>query len=190
MKIKVNGSAKIKKDGSILLTDDLHQSGRVTFQKVNILDKPWKLTAIVSMSDNKGLSDEDGQGGDGIWFEFNERQFSIGLDTFQNEYNDSGNEIDLFIEGQIIAKQHCSTKFNSGKKIKIEIFCKPNPQTIIGVSVNGKVVLTHVLQKLTLNSLFSKSPTLSLFGFTGDASSKQIVHSLELKNIEFNVKGE
>lgn len=182
MKIRVTADAQIGKDGSIILTDGLHETGRVTISnKIDISNKSWKLSAIVSMSDNKGISDSDGVGGDGIWFEFNERTFSIGLDTFQNEYNDSGNEINLFVEGQVVAKKHCPIKFNSGEKIKIDILCRPSPKTMIVVAVDNKPILTHALQTTVLSKLLPEKAEFSMFAFTGDAGSKQIVHEVEIK---------
>jgi len=189
MKIKTKGTAKIQDDGSMLLTDGLQQTGRVTVaEKVSISKKPWRLSASVTMSDNQGLSDSDGKGGDGIWFEFNEKTFSIGLDTFYNDYNDSGNEVNLFLEGQIIAKEHCPVKLNSGETIKVDIVCIPSPRTMIVVAINEKPVLMHALKTTTLADVFPNGAEFSVFAFTGEAGSKQVVHEVELKNISIKAK--
>ena len=182
MKIKLIGSAKIK-DKTIVLTDGLHQKGRVILgDKINgkSLLKPWKLSAIVSLGNNKGISDFDGPGGDGIWFEFNERTFSVGLDTFFNEYNDSGNEVDLFVEGQVVEKKSCTTRLNDGKKLKVDIICEPLPQTFVKVFINNKMVLSYAFKTLSLEELLSGEVELGISSFTGDAGSTQIVHKLRL----------
>ena len=185
MKIKLIDSAKVKKDGSIVLTDDFHQSGRVMVaDKLNLVKKPWHLNATVSMSENKGISDADGPGGDGIWFEFNERTLAIGLDSFYNEYNKSGNEINLFLEGQVVAQEQSPFKLNSGEEITIDVYCIPQPKTTLIVLVNKKPVIIYPFKTINLLDLFEGGASFSIFAFTGDASSKQIVHNVSLQYFE------
>ena len=84
-KATIKYDAHVKKDGSIILTNDLHQKGEmVLLKKIDITSEPWMMQAVVSMGHNMGISDEDGKGGDGIWFKFNDDNLVIGLDTFMN----------------------------------------------------------------------------------------------------------
>ena len=176
--------AKVKKDGSIVLTNDLHQKGEmVLLKKIDITSKPWAMEAVVSMTNNKGISDEDGKGGDGIWFHFNKQNLVIGLDTFLNESNESGNEIVLKAEGEIIAQQACPVRLNSGKKINVTIVCK-TPSLLV-VYINKKPVLSYAFKASSIMSIFKNKPAeFSIYSFTGDAASVQTVHSVKFKYID------
>jgi hypothetical protein len=188
-KAKIKYNAQVKKDGSIVLTNDLHQKGEmVLLEKIDITSQPWMMETVVSMTDNIGLSDEDGKGGDGIWFKFNDENLVIGLDTFMNESNKSGNEIVLKSEGEIIAQQACPIRLNNGKKINVKVVCDPDKPSMIAVVVNNKPVLSYVYKSIPIKQVFNNKPAkFSIYSFTGDAGSTQKVHSVRFKTLDKNV---
>lgn len=146
------------------------------------------MAAVVSMGGNQGISDEDGQGGDGIWFKFNKESLVVGLDTFMNESNKSGNEIVIKSEGEIIAQQTCPIRLNSGKKVNVKIFCVPKKQSMLAVMINNKVVLNYAFKASSIPYIFKNKPAeFSMYSFTGDAGSTQIVHSVDYKYVNENL---
>jgi hypothetical protein len=184
-KAAVKYDAKVKKDGSIVLTNDLHQKGEIVLlKKIDITSNSWVMEAVVSMTNNKGISDEDGVGGDGIWFKFNQENLVVGLDTFMNESNESGNEIVLKAEGEIIAQEACQTRFNNGKKINVKVICFPKKQSMLVVMINNKVVLNYAFKASSIPAIFKNKPAVfSVYSFTGDAGSTQTVHSIRFKSV-------
>ena len=188
-KARIKYNAQVKKDGSIVLTNDLHQKGEIVLLKpIDITNTPWMMETVVSMTDNIGISDEDGKGGDGIWFKFNDENLVIGLDTFMNESNKSGNEIVIKSEGEIIAQQACPIRLNSGKKINVKVVCKPNKPSMIAVVVNNKPVISYVYKSIPITQIFQDKPAkFSIYSFTGDAGSTQTVHSVNFKTLDKSV---
>lgn len=184
MKAKIKYDATVEKDGSMVLTNDLHQKGEVVLlRKIDISTKPWAMEAVVSMTNNKGISDPDGVGGDGIWFQFNGNNLVVGLDTFLNESNLSGNEIVLKAEGEILEQQPCPVRLNSGKKINLTVVCKT--PSMITIYINKKPVLSYAFKVTSLLSIFKRKPAeFSMYSFTGDAASTQTVHSVKFKYLE------
>ena len=185
----IKNDAHVKKDGSIILTNDLHQKGEmVLLKKIDITSEPWMMEAVVSMKDNMGISDEDGKGGDGIWFKFNDENLVIGLDTFMNEWNKSGNEINIKSEGEIIAQQTCPIRLNSGKKINLKVVCNPEKPSMIAVLINNKPVLSYVYKSVPITQIFKNKPAqFSIYSFTGDAGSVQTVHGVNFKTLDRDV---
>jgi hypothetical protein len=188
-KAKIKNDARVKKDGSVVLTNGLHQQGEMKLLKpVDITSKPWMMEAVVSLGHNMGISDEDGKGGDGIWFRFNDQNLVIGLDTFMNESNKSGNEIVIKSENEIIAQQACPINLNSGKKLNVKVVCRPSKPSMLAVLVNDKPVLNYVYKSIPITQIFKNKPAkFSIFSFTGDAGSVQTVHSVRFKTLDGNL---
>jgi hypothetical protein len=188
-KAEIKFDAHVKKDGSIVLTNDLHQKGEmVLLKRIDITSEPWMMEAVVSMTDNIGISDEDGKGGDGIWFKFNDENLVIGLDTFMNESNKSGNEIVIKSEGEIISQQACPIRLNNGKKLNLKVICKPSKPSMIAVVVNNKPVISYVYKSIPITQIFQDKPVkFSIYSFTGDAGSTQTVHSVRFKTLDKKV---
>lgn len=188
-KATIKYDAHVEKNGSIVLTNDLHQKGEmILLKKIDITSEPWMMEAIVSLTDNMGISDEDGKGGDGIWFKFNDDNLVIGLDTFMNESNKSGNEIVIKSESEIIAQQACPIRFNSGKKLSVKVVCNPEQPSMIAVMVNNKPVLSYVYKSIPITEIFKNKPAkFSIYSFTGDAGSIQTVHSVNFKTLDRDV---
>ena len=188
-KAEIKFDAHVKKDGSIILTNDLHQKGEmVLLKRIDITSEPWMMEAVVSMTDNIGISDEDGKGGDGIWFKFNNENLVIGLDTFMNESNKSGNEIVIKSEGETIAQQACPIRLNNGKKLNVKVVCKPSKPSMIAVVVNHKPVISYVYKSIPITQIFQDKPAkFSIYSFTGDAGSTQTVHSVRFKTLDKKV---
>lgn len=188
-KAEIKHNAYVEKDGSVVLTNDLHQKGEVILlKKIDITSEPWMMEAVVSMKDNIGISDEDGKGGDGVWFKFNDENLVIGLDTFMNEWNKSGNEIVIKSEGEIIAQQACPIRLNNGKKINVKVVCNPEQPSMIAVVVNNKPVLSYAYKSIPITQIFRNKPAkFSIYSFTGDAGSTQTVHSVKFKTLDRDV---
>jgi len=176
----LKGSAKENKTGGIVLTTNFHQNGTLNLnKKINISTKPWTINFSFKISKNKGASDEDGSGGDGLWLEFDKRKFAIGFDTFKNDLNKTGNEIHLYLENEIVSQKHCSIKMNSGKLIKAKIICEPNK--FIKILINDSLILNHSFKQINLSSLFdSEECSFRVFSFTGAAASTQEIKKLNV----------
>ena len=188
-KAVIKQDAHVKKDGSVVLTNGLHQGGEmILLKKIDITSEPWMMEAVVSMGHNMGISDEDGKGGDGVWFKFNDNNLVIGLDTFMNESNKSGNEIVLKSEGEIIAQQACPIRLNSGKKINVKVVCNPEQPSMVAVMINNKPVLSYVYKSIPITEIFKNKPAkFSIYSFTGDAGSVQTVHGVTFKTLDRDV---
>jgi hypothetical protein len=178
---ELQGSARFE-EGELILTDDLNQEARaVLTDKIDISNSPWKITSIFYMTDNLGIRDVDIVGGDGIWFEFDERKLSFGLDTFKNEYNETGNELNIFIENQVVASQPCPVMFNNDKEHLIEISCNPIGSPTFQIKIDDEDFMEYDLETMDMQSLFEEEAEFSVFSFTGDAGSKQVVTSIEFQ---------
>lgn len=121
--------------------------------------------------------------GDGIWFEFNGRQLCVGFDTFMNEYNQTGNEVNIFSESLVVATKYYPICFNNGEQHKIEIICKPIAVPNLLIRINEKNFMEYNFKTVDMKYLFRFPAEISASSFTGDAGSKQIITDLTFEYI-------
>lgn len=181
--IKLKGDAR-KENKTIVLTSGLHSEGQVTIQSpVSISDSDWSCKFTAKITDQEGISDIDGQGGDGIKFKLcaeddNQEFFAVSLDTFKNLENNSSNEVVVYFEGTKVAQGHCNHRFNDGEEKHVEIVYLHDLETVV-VRVDDMSVVAYAFHDIPFYAIADRPFLLCFSSFTGDAGGTHMVSNIE-----------
>lgn len=186
VQIKLRGDAT-KNGNKIILTSGLHSTGEMTINlPITPTEIGWTCKFTVQITEPEGISDGDGQGGDGIKMKLcaaddNQEFFAVSLDTFQNIENNSGNEVVVYLEGTKVAQAPCNHRFNDGEEKQVEVVYLHHLETVV-VRVDDMSVVAYAFHDLPFYSLVDRPFMLCFSSFTGDAGGKHAI-----SNIEFTV---
>lgn len=181
--VKLKGDAK-KEGKTIVLTSGLHSEGEMIINSpISITDTGWTCSFVVKITDQEGISDIDGQGGDGIKMKLcaaNNKQefFAVSLDTFKNLENNSSNEVVVYFEGTKVAQGHCNHRFNDGKEKHVQIVYLHDLETVI-VRVDDMSVIAYAFHDIPFYDITNRPFLLCFSSFTGDAGGKHMVSDIE-----------
>jgi hypothetical protein len=183
IRASLKGDAK-KEDNKIILTSGLKSQGEVTIeQKLDFEESSWKCNFTVNISEPEGISDIDGQGGDGIRMklcsESGQELFAATLDTYKNLENQSGNEVVLYFEGTKVAQAACRERFNDGKDKEIEVIYDNELETVV-VKVNDLAVVAYAFNDIAFYELVKEPVFLCFSSFTGAAGGKHEVSNISI----------
>lgn len=169
----------------VTLTNGLHQSINLKGSRPIPVKNSWIISFDFKITDSIGISDVDGVGGDGIWFEINSRDgFRVKFDTFKNIENNSGNEVLLYLEDTKVAQGYCKYRFNSGELIQTKIIYLDYIKTVV-VWVNDHPILAYAFSDIDLYSVVDKDKPneVSFHSFTGDAGGKHSIYKFNYKQL-------
>lgn len=184
--VKLKGDAK-KEGKTIVLTSGLHSEGEMKIHSpMSVMNTGWTCKFTVQISEPEGISDGDGQGGDGIKMKLcaaddNQEFFAVSLDTFQNIENNSGNEVVVYLEGTKVAQAPCNHRFNDGEEKQVEVVYLHDLETVV-IRVDDMSIVAYAFHDLPFYSLVDRPFLLCFSSFTGDAGGKHAI-----SNIEFTV---
>lgn len=183
VKVSLKGDAK-KEKNRIVLTSGLQSKGEITInQPVNLTDVSWKCEFTVNISEPEGISDVDGQGGDGIRMKLcskdGQELFAVSLDTFKNLENNSGNEVVVYFEGTKVAQAACRERFNDGNDKKVKVIYDYDLEAVV-IHVNDMSVVAYAFHDIPFNELVKESVFLCFSSFTGSAGGKHEVFDISL----------
>ena len=183
VKVSLKGDAKKEKD-KVVLTSGLKSQGEITFeQPLNLTDVSWKCEFTANISESEGISDVDGQGGDGIKMKLcskdGQELFAVSLDTFKNLENNSGNEVVIYFEATKVAQAACRERFNDGTDKKIKIIYDFDLEAVV-VHVNDMSVVAYAFHDILFNELVKEPVFLCFSSFTGDAGGKHEVFDISI----------
>lgn len=187
VKIKLKGAAK-KEGNGVILTSGLHSDGELTLLKpVSISEESWVCSFVVNISDSEGVSDEDGEGGDGIKMKLcsksGQELFAASLDTFKNLENNSGNEVVVYFEGTKVAQAACRERFNDGEDKEVKVIYDHDLKTVV-VHVDDMAVVAYAFHDIPFYDLVKEPVMLCFSSFTGDAGGTHMVSEIKFALID------
>lgn len=183
-KVKINLKGDAKKEGNgVILTSGLHSEGELTLLKpFSVSDQSWVCSFVANISDSKGISDADGQGGDGIRMKLCSKDgkelFAVSLDTFKNLENNSGNEVVIYFEGTKVAQAACRERFNDGEDKEVNIIYDNNLKAVV-VHINDMSVVAYAFHDIPFYDLVREPVMLCFSSFTGDAGGTHMVSDIK-----------
>lgn len=183
VQIKLRGDAT--KDGNkIVLTSGLHSTGEMVIHSpITPTETGWACKFTVQITEPEGISDADGQGGDGIKMKLcaadnSQEFFAVSLDTFQNIENNSGNEVVVYLEGTKVAQAPCNHRFNDGEEKHVEVIYLHELETVV-VRIDEMSVVAYAFHDLPFYALVDRPFLICFSSFTGDAGGKHMVSDIE-----------
>lgn len=183
VKVTLKGDA-VKENNKIILTSGLNSQGEITIkQPVDLRDVSWKCEFTANISESEGISDVDGQGGDGIKMKLcskdGQELFAVSLDTFKNLENNSGNEVVVYFEGTKVAQAACRERFNDGTDKKVKVIYDLDLEAVV-VHVNEMSVVAYAFHDILFNELIKEPVFLCFSSFTGAAGGKHEVFDVSV----------
>lgn len=180
--IKLKGDAK-KQGNGVILTSGLHSEGELTLLKpFSVSDQSWVCSFVANISDSEGISDADGQGGDGIRMKLCSKDgkelFAVSLDTFKNLENNSGNEVVIYFEGTKVAQAACRERFNDGEDKEVNVIYDNDLKAVV-VHVNDMSVVAYAFHDIAFYDLVREPVMLCFSSFTGDAGGTHMVSDIK-----------
>lgn len=181
--IKLKGDAK-KEGKTIVLTSGLQSEGELIINSpISVTDTGWTCSFIAKITGQDGISDIDGQGGDGIKMKLcaaNNKQelFAVSLDTFKNLENNSSNEVVVYFEGTKVAQGHCNHRFNNGEEKHVQIVYLHDLETVI-VRIDDMSVVAYAFHDIPFYTIADRPFLICFSSFTGDAGGKHMVSDIE-----------
>lgn len=182
VKIKLKGDAK-KQGSEVVLTSGLHSDGEMTIlAPISVSDQSWVCSFVVNISDSEGISDTDGQGGDGIRMKLCSKDgkelFAVFLDTFKNLENNGGNEVVIYFEGTKVAQAACRERFNDGEDKEVSVIYDKDLKAVV-VHVNDMSVVAYAFHDIAFYDLVREPVMLCFSSFTGDAGGTHMVSDIK-----------
>lgn len=183
IKASLKGDAS-KESDKIVLTSGLRSQGEVRIeQKFDFESSSWRCNFTVNISEPEGISDVDGQGGDGVRMklcsESGQELFAVTLDTYKNLENQSGNEVVIYFEGTRVAQAACRERFNDGQDKEVEVIYDNELETVV-VKVNDLAVVAYAFNDIAFYEMVKEPVFLCFSSFTGDAGGKHEIFNISL----------
>jgi len=185
VKLKLTGDAR-KKGNGVVLTSGLHSDGEFTLlSPLSFFEASWVCSFLIKITDSEGISDADGEGGDGIRMKLCSEEggelFAVSLDTFKNLENNSGNEVVVYFEGTKVAQASCRKRFNDGEEKEVNVIYNHDLKAVV-VHVNDMPIVAYAFHDVPFYHLIKEPVMICFSSFTGDAGGTHHV-----SNIKFNV---
>lgn len=182
VKIKLKGDA-IKQADEVVLTSGLHSEGQLMLlTPIKISDVSWICSYVVNISDSEGISDVDGQGGDGVRMKLCAKNgaelFAVSLDTFKNLENNSGNEVVVYFEGTRVAQGPCRERFNDGNDKTVSVIYDHDLETVV-VKIDDMSVVAYAFHDIPFYRLINDAFYICFSSFTGDAGGVHTVSDIK-----------
>ncbi len=168
----------------IILTSGLNSQGEAVINyPLSFSNVSWRCNFTAKIAEPEGISDVDGQGGDGIRMKLcsksGQELFAISLDTFKNLENNSGNEVVVYFENTKVAQASCKERFNDGKDKRVKVIYDHNLKTVV-IHVNDMPVVAYAFHDIAFYDLINESIMLCFSSFTGAAGGKHEVFDISL----------